>query len=36
MIQLMAHGEAIDFMFEFIREGVDTWDGVTDPVRTID
>jgi hypothetical protein len=36
MIQLMAHGEAIDFMFEFIREGADTWDVVTDPVRTID
>jgi len=32
----LAHGKAIDFMFEFIREGADTWDGVTDPVRTID
>ena len=36
MIQLMAHGEAIDTMFGFIREGADTWDGVTDPIRTID
>ena len=36
MIQLMAHGEAIDTMFGFIREGSDTWDGVTDAIRTID
>ena len=36
MIQLMAHSEAMDIMFGFIREGADTWDGVTDPIRTID
>ncbi len=36
MIQLMAHSEAMDTMFGFIKEGADNWDGVTDPIRTID
>tara|TARA_B110000285_G_C14929521_1_gene516651 strand:+ start:358 stop:903 length:546 start_codon:yes stop_codon:yes gene_type:complete len=36
MIQLMAHSEAIDTMFRFIKAGADSWDGVTDPIRIID
>jgi len=36
MIQLMAHNKKIDIMFAFIKEGADTWNGVTDPIRTID
>ena len=36
MIQLMAHSEAIDTMFGFIKDGSDAWDGVTNPIRTID
>jgi hypothetical protein len=36
MIQLMAHSEATDTMFGFVKEGSEAWDGVTDPVRAID
>ena len=28
--------EAIDTMFGFIKDGSDAWDGVTNPIRTID
>jgi 4-hydroxyphenylpyruvate dioxygenase-like putative hemolysin len=36
MMQLMARGEMIEKMFAIIKEGADTWDGVTDPVRRLD
>ena len=36
MIQLMTHNEAIDAMFDMIKEASETWDGQTDPVRRID
>ena len=36
MLQLMKRGEQIDRLFAIIRDGVDTWDGSTDPVRRID
>ena len=36
MIQLIAHSDAIDTMFGFIKEGADAWAGVTDPVRPND
>lgn len=36
IVQLMVHSAAIGVMFGFIKEGSDAWDGVTDPVRTID
>jgi hypothetical protein len=36
IIQLMAHNKKIDIMFASIKEGAVTWDGVTDPIRTID
>lgn len=36
MMQLMARGEAIDELFEIIRNGAETWDGISRPVRRID
>ena len=36
MMQLMFRGEMIEKMFAIIKEGADTWDGKTDPVRGID
>ena len=36
MIQLMAHNEAIDALFDIIKEAADSWDGETDPIRKID
>lgn len=36
MIQLMARGPIIERLFEIIKDGAETWDGKTDPVRKID
>ena len=36
MIQLMAHGPAIDELFSIIKLASETWDGIEDPVRRID
>lgn len=36
MIQLMANNEIINELFDMIRAGADSWDGVTDPIRKID
>ena len=36
MMQLMFRSELIEKMFAIIKEGADTWDGKTDPVRRID
>jgi len=36
MVQLMAHGDAIDELFRIIKSAADTWDGRTDPIRRID
>jgi len=36
MIQLMAHNEIMDELFDTIRAGSIGWDGNTDPIREID
>ena len=36
MIQLIAHSDAPDTMFRFVKEGADARAGVTDPVRPND
>jgi len=36
MIQLMAHNEFMDALFELIESAAQTWDGKTDPIRKID
>jgi hypothetical protein len=36
MIQLMAHNEFMDTLFEMIKIASIEWDGVTDPIRKID
>ena len=36
MIQLMAAHEANDALFRVIKDGADTWDGRTAPIRKID
>lgn len=36
MIQLMARGEAVNELFGIIRNGADTWDGQSRPIRRID
>ena len=36
MMQLMARGDVIDELFQVIRNGAETWDGISRPVRRID
>ena len=36
MIQLMAHNDVIDELFDIIKDAAVNWDGETDPVRKID
>ena len=36
MIQLMARSPMLEGLFQIIRDGAESWDGVTDPVRRID
>jgi len=36
MMQLMARGEVIDELFQIVRNGAETWDGISRPVRKID
>lgn len=36
MMQLMARSAFYDLFFGLMREAADSWDGVTDPVRTLD
>ena len=36
MIQLMAHNEIMDELFDVILQGSVGWDGETDPIRAID
>ena len=36
MIQLMDSGPMMTGLFAIIKEGSETWDGKTDPIRRID
>jgi hypothetical protein len=36
MIQLMDSGPLMSDLFAIIKEGAETWDGITDPIRKID
>jgi len=36
MVQLMAHNEFMDALFDIIKSASETWDGKTDPIRKID
>lgn len=36
MIQLMGKNDVIDELFDLVREGAETWDGKTNPIRRID